>query len=41
MPLLLYHRGTNLGTYCIGGWVGPIASLEILKKRKSLAPTWI
>jgi hypothetical protein len=31
-------RGESPGTYCIGGWVGSIAGLDALKKRKILFP---
>lgn len=36
-PQQLYSLGDVPGTLCIGGWVGPRTSLEVLEKRKSLA----
>jgi hypothetical protein len=35
----IYPRETDPGTHCIGGRVGPIAGMDIMKrKHKSLAP---
>jgi hypothetical protein len=31
---------TALGIHFIGGWVGPIAGLDIMEKRKISCPYW-
>jgi hypothetical protein len=36
--LALYLRGNSPDTHCVGGWVGPRTSLEVMEKRKTLAP---
>jgi hypothetical protein len=38
IPLLLYPRESVSSTHCIGGWVGPRASLDAMKKRKISFP---
>ena len=32
----LYLSGEEPGTHCVGGWTGPRAGLDVLKKRKDL-----
>jgi hypothetical protein len=34
-PLLLYPLGKDPGTHWIGGWLGPGAGMDFMKKRKS------
>lgn len=33
-PQPLYPLGNNYGAHRIGGWVGPIGGLDVLKKKK-------
>jgi hypothetical protein len=37
-PRLLYPQGKYPGTHCIGGWVGPRDSLDMVWKRKIPSP---
>jgi hypothetical protein len=38
-PLQLYPPETAFGTYCRGVWLGSRIGLDVLEKRKYLAPT--
>jgi hypothetical protein len=38
MQWLLYLYETGPSYHCIGGWVGPRASLDAVKREKSFAP---
>jgi hypothetical protein len=39
-PRPLYSQGKTPGTHWIGGWVGPIAVLDGVVKRKIPSPRW-